>query len=111
MGDITSTVSTHVFHVGYLGCYYLPLPAPYISDKDMTIQLCIETCRVVNTTHALLQASDCYCLNHTDIQVMTPVPEVNCSTPCPGHWAQRCGGENGSAVFSIGGCTHKLQIK
>ncbi|XP_048728575.2 uncharacterized protein LOC125646371 isoform X2 [Ostrea edulis] len=82
----------------YVGCFLSDssLPVTWTSD-EMTVELCVEICRPLNTTYAFLSPSDCRCndtlpLNRTE----------DCTSTCANSENQICGNTRSSvSVFRI----------
>ncbi|XP_077995118.1 scavenger receptor cysteine-rich domain-containing protein DMBT1-like [Glandiceps talaboti] len=99
----------------YLGCYDgLPdiLSPPIITktSDSMTIQFCLEFCRMNGTTYAgLNNAKNCYCIHSfTQLQNLPMKLNKDCATKtCKGDSSQSCGGKSQiAAVYSttMGAC-------
>jgi hypothetical protein len=85
--------------IEYVGCFHgdSSLPVKWTSD-EMTVELCVEICRPLNMTYAVLSPSQCRC-NGT-------LPETSaqdCTSPCANAELQICGNTRSSvSIFKIG---------
>ncbi|CAC5416496.1 unnamed protein product [Mytilus coruscus] len=85
-----------------VGCYdgkMLTKKPIYVNWMELT--LCKQLCITNGTTFAGIRDDACFCLKETDLDVMTKLISVNCSTRCPGNFLQYCGSGSNINVYSI----------
>ncbi|KAL5010264.1 hypothetical protein ScPMuIL_012569 [Solemya velum] len=64
----------------------------------MTVTQCIAFCGASNTVYAGTSGNDCYCSNHTGVEMK----ELSLYEGCPGHTLQPCGTMDGAvSIFDI----------
>ncbi|XP_062578241.1 uncharacterized protein LOC134240154 [Saccostrea cucullata] len=82
----------------YVGCFLSNDSFPVVLTSDtMTIELCVETCRIRNTTYALLSPSECRC---NDTHLMNT--SKSCKSRCANSKIQICGDSASSvSVYKI----------
>jgi len=93
--DISNVLSSEL-----VGCYNGSGVVKLVQDSpDMTIQLCVETCRHMSLKYALLQPTGCGC------QGFVPTEKLSgsCVSGCSGQYNQICGGEGPAmSVYDVG---------
>ncbi|KAM5153218.1 kremen protein 2 [Mantella aurantiaca] len=98
---------------GYMGCfmdYGSPpaLPGTSGTSGKLTIQTCIQFCRIRGYQYAGLEAGyACFCGGPSDVAVLQRVRSSQCDHSCFGKASEVCGGDGNLSVYStwIGACS------
>ncbi|XP_077994366.1 uncharacterized protein LOC144448087 [Glandiceps talaboti] len=108
-----NSATTKCNYDGYLGCYNnvnsdSSWADGYFADNDMTIQLCLNHCRKLNTSYAMLRNKNhCYCgIEGTAYWIYGEAEHGECSRRCGGDDTQVCGGNTELSVYivTLGAC-------
>ncbi|KAK3793437.1 hypothetical protein RRG08_039145, partial [Elysia crispata] len=89
----------------FRGCQAAPAnQEPFlVSTSDMTATLCQELCRGQSKTHAAVSVASCYCVDAPSgwFNSSALTDTTACSSRCPGHRNQFCGGQNMALWYSL----------
>ncbi|XP_070581350.1 antigen WC1.1-like [Ptychodera flava] len=98
----TAAAKVRCFYDGYCGRYeyrYISVPAPYITDNNLTIQACLQYCTNEPGNHryiGLRRGNRCHCINDVlDFEKR----DIGYGWACSGDDAQVCGSRKGYDIY------------
>ncbi|XP_066278194.1 uncharacterized protein [Branchiostoma lanceolatum] len=95
----------HCKESAHLGCFRLDKPpievlnAVPIAEDSMTIDRCLQLCRIRLQDYAGLSGGDkCYCIFYAKERL---TEAKDCLTPCKGNEEQKCGGDTSIDIYDV----------